>query len=906
MENNSTGNGDKRSWRDRLGIGTKELPRIAEEFKAPAPAVKPAVVSASPLIPPAPAKTTASPPPPGATKPAPKISAVVKPAPMAPRAAAKPAKVEPKLAPPEGFSDRLKAQREAAEKLAEQRVKAARQRAEDAAAQRVKATEPVVLPEIKFNRDPVVATDAPRPKFSFAESEVPNDPAPKRAQSQVTASVSPPKPMPAGGAMPPPRPALGIERPPLPPRPATSVPPIPQSNGSAPFDQVSNYSPPPPVFPSRAPLPTGLPPRAASGPDRPPYYNNPLPPLPDDPVEDPYNYASGTLPPPPVMRTQRPPGRGPLGPIPGGAPGPIPNPVGGYGQGAFSANDDIFERPIARPPRRVTAGEYQNAYRDSEMGYGYEEPRSKAPWLLAFLVGLTAIASVAGVLYYNKFLKPATVATGEQTTAPPELPIVKPPVETKTVPEATQPPEPNATDNQQPTEQATAEQPVVPATTKKEIYDRIVGDREVLGGQIVPTEELPTAPGDQPQQQLQGTTGATSGETVDDPAVTDQEAPLPLPPPTPGGTTSDQQGSLDTAPAPQPAASAPSVSVAAADTTQAADPSLEELIAPVPGEAKGLNQDPASVAAAPEAKQQPLATSQSSNGDASQVSSVIEPPPASPPTVTTPDVAKADTDPASSATEPATTEPTIAALSEQATAPDSASPVAKQPEEVISDSSATAQQSETTQPPAVVPKKAPPRVAQKPVKKVRKQTTAKSEAKPLVLVPEKDTASSTSVDANAASNVLYGDAPATSPTQTQKRRTLVDLLNGNKSAAATTENDQVASIATPQKPVQPVVAQQPQQKATPAQQTSAPSTGGFVVQLASFRTQDEANKEFARIRSRHPAAVAGLSPVVNKTVFAGSTRYRLSVGPTPTRAEADRICAQLLAEGERDCVAKSR
>jgi cell division protein FtsN len=52
--------------------------------------------------------------------------------------------------------------------------------------------------------------------------------------------------------------------------------------------------------------------------------------------------------------------------------------------------------------------------------------------------------------------------------------------------------------------------------------------------------------------------------------------------------------------------------------------------------------------------------------------------------------------------------------------------------------------------------------------------------------------------------------------------------------------------------------------------------------------------------------VSGLSPVVSKVNFAGSTRYRLAVGPTASRNEANRVCAQLLAEGERDCVVKSR
>ncbi|MBL8790812.1 MAG: hypothetical protein JNM45_09945, partial [Rhizobiales bacterium] len=101
MDQNSSNGTDKRSWRERLGIGAgKDMPRIAEEFTPPA----------------APAATAARP--------------SVKPAPMAPRPGVKAAPprgsaaAAPSSAAGEKLAEKLKAQREAQERLAEQRVQA--------------------------------------------------------------------------------------------------------------------------------------------------------------------------------------------------------------------------------------------------------------------------------------------------------------------------------------------------------------------------------------------------------------------------------------------------------------------------------------------------------------------------------------------------------------------------------------------------------------------------------------------------------------------------------------------------------------------------------------------------------------------------------------------------------------
>jgi len=39
---------------------------------------------------------------------------------------------------------------------------------------------------------------------------------------------------------------------------------------------------------------------------------------------------------------------------------------------------------------------------------------------------------------------------------------------------------------------------------------------------------------------------------------------------------------------------------------------------------------------------------------------------------------------------------------------------------------------------------------------------------------------------------------------------------------------------------------------------------------------------------------------------AGSTRYRLAYGPLASRSDATRLCSQLFAAGQPDCLVRSR
>jgi cell division protein FtsN len=116
---------------------------------------------------------------------------------------------------------------------------------------------------------------------------------------------------------------------------------------------------------------------------------------------------------------------------------------------------------------------------------------------------------------------------------------------------------------------------------------------------------------------------------------------------------------------------------------------------------------------------------------------------------------------------------------------------------------------------------------------------------------------------------------------------------GTRSAPATaaSEPEQVASIADD------TAAAEPQPRAT--------ASGRYVVQLGSFRTEQEARAEASRLRSKS-AALNGVSTnVVRATVF-GSSRYRVMTSPVADRATGQRICEQLLSANEPNCSVKTQ
>jgi cell division septation protein DedD len=83
------------------------------------------------------------------------------------------------------------------------------------------------------------------------------------------------------------------------------------------------------------------------------------------------------------------------------------------------------------------------------------------------------------------------------------------------------------------------------------------------------------------------------------------------------------------------------------------------------------------------------------------------------------------------------------------------------------------------------------------------------------------------------------------------------------------------------------------------------SGGGYVVQLASFRSEAEAQGDFQRLVQRHPQLVGGLDSRIQEASLGQSgSFYRLGVGPLAERSAATKLCTALIAAGEKDCLVR--
>lgn len=99
-----------------------------------------------------------------------------------------------------------------------------------------------------------------------------------------------------------------------------------------------------------------------------------------------------------------------------------------------------------------------------------------------------------------------------------------------------------------------------------------------------------------------------------------------------------------------------------------------------------------------------------------------------------------------------------------------------------------------------------------------------------------------------------------------------------------------APKAAPQPAPQPAAVQPPKAPAP------APAAGGFRVQLASVRSEAQAQAEWKRIAGRYPEAVGGLSmQVVKADLGEKGVFYRVQAGGVD-EARAKSVCAQLKAQ----------
>lgn len=112
----------------------------------------------------------------------------------------------------------------------------------------------------------------------------------------------------------------------------------------------------------------------------------------------------------------------------------------------------------------------------------------------------------------------------------------------------------------------------------------------------------------------------------------------------------------------------------------------------------------------------------------------------------------------------------------------------------------------------------------------------------------------------------------------------------------------VAQVAEVPKPT---TTKAPAPKAT-TQLAKVPTDSGYVLQLASLRSEQIALQEWKRIQNANKGLLAQMKAIVEKAEIDGiGTRFRLQTGPFPTKATAQDLCAQLKA-AKQDCLVKRR
>jgi len=768
--------GAKGSWRDRLGI-SKELPKISDEFKDPQQTAAPGDRRE-----------------PDKTAPLPRPGVpVAKPAPMAPRANAA------------ELGDRLRKQREAAERMAEQRVAEAKERA-------LREQRPSLPPA----SGEAASSAAPRPRFSFADTppkpEQPQTGAPPQHRWSSAQGQAP------GSA----RPVFTADRPASQNDPKVRSPAPPPRQPGAPMPPSYARSQPP--APQRVPPPHSqpLPPPALAG-----HRQQPRPSRQPPPAYDPYRRdasaeAARQLDDPYAQED------------PYRRPGRHQEPPRARNMDFRSAHsreldyveeetEGLFEedQTYTAEPRRATQQEYSQAYREYE-GVEEEKRRRTGPFLL--IAALMAVGAIAGGLIY--FYQKSTLAN--QAAGEGNVPVVsEPSAPVKTEPEPAATAEEDVPATQQQSMAPSTEMPA--ASQKKQIYDRILGETTLEEQeQVVPSEEQPVAPD-----------GPVQGFDAD-------PLPLPLPPP-PGGSTEDQSGSLEPqSPSPVSAASTKS---AAENVSQQASPAAANL------------------------ETGPDATG-------------------SPPQVTSPEAAEASAQPVAPKPEPkaATAAEKIdneLAFAEKP-AQKSATPAGSGPIQIA--------QLASSETPAAANQTAPSAFTAQPqvLPDVAEGSPAPVKRRGLSGRARERIVSNANTNFNKAKSVEVA-AIEEAPVTTQS-------IAPEPTTSPAAEPQTAPQQAAPQQQA----ALQPRQPAaqTPVSHATGP---GFVIQLASYKSEVDALAGFEQLRQRHGTIVGSLTAnVVKADLGANGTFYRLHLGSFSSKQAAKTACTNLLAAGERDCLVKAR
>lgn len=122
-----------------------------------------------------------------------------------------------------------------------------------------------------------------------------------------------------------------------------------------------------------------------------------------------------------------------------------------------------------------------------------------------------------------------------------------------------------------------------------------------------------------------------------------------------------------------------------------------------------------------------------------------------------------------------------------------------------------------------------------------------------------------------------------------------------QSPAPASKDTQTAAV----QPVEPGILQPPAAKtpaAPPATSQMRTMSGVYRVQVASLKSQNQAEAAWKEQLARHPELLSKLSLTVQRAVLANKgTYYRVQAGPFQNRDAADSLCRKLKSRGQ-DCI----
>jgi cell division septation protein DedD len=169
----------------------------------------------------------------------------------------------------------------------------------------------------------------------------------------------------------------------------------------------------------------------------------------------------------------------------------------------------------------------------------------------------------------------------------------------------------------------------------------------------------------------------------------------------------------------------------------------------------------------------------------------------------------------------------------------------------------------------------------------------------------KVTADGAMVDAEAPAQVASADAAQPQLAATAPAMPAAPLA----APAAATEPAEAAAAPAPAPAAKPKPAPKPAQVASadPAPQAAPAKPASYVVQLGSKKDQTEALASFADMQQKYPSLLANYRPMVQKADLGSKgTWYRLRIGPIADKGTASKLCSQLKAQGQSDCMVASQ